>query len=226
MSGLFLRPVSHFERPILPKSEHALMVDALLLFLAMPDHAGKTLQRHQRFARIGPLLHLLDGDVIERLPAGTAREQRARDVHHMRRTRALIEQRRAASRAKAAHGFAGLVLEAGDGGAAPGDSETLAPAPDIGRVGGAVRAPTRRRMIVPGPSGGRVDFKADSAAQALTCGYPGCLCVFCHSRFQSPSSCEEPTGRNDVGPSSPLQVVMNGIIGIAGRLAALEGRAS
>src|SRR6202041_1724056 len=108
-------------------SEHALMVDALLPFRAMPDHAGKTLQRHQRLTGIGPLLHLLDGDVKERLPAGAAQKQRARNVHHMRRTRALVKQRRAASPAKAAHGFAGLVLEAGDRGAALGDPETLAP---------------------------------------------------------------------------------------------------
>src|SRR6185312_16736985 len=87
------------------RSEHPFTADALLLFLAIPDHAGKALQRHQRLAGIGPFLHLLDGDMIARLPAGTAREQRARDVYHMRRTRALIKQRRAASPAKAARGF-------------------------------------------------------------------------------------------------------------------------
>src|ERR1700722_1287331 len=108
------------------------MVDALLLFRPMPDHAGKALQRYQRLAGIGPLLHLLDGDMIERLPAGTARKQRARDVHHMRRTRALIKQRRAAGCAKAAHGFGRLVLEAGDSSAAFGNPEALAPASDIG----------------------------------------------------------------------------------------------
>src|ERR1700722_1906909 len=156
--------------PASETSEQAVMIDALLLFRTMPDHAGKTLQRHQRLAGIGPLLHLLDGDVIERLPAGTARKERARDVHHMRRTRALVTQRRAASRAKAAHGFARLVLKAGDGGAALGDPEPLAPASDIGGISGAMGAPARRRIIVPGPSRARVDFEADPAAQALACG--------------------------------------------------------
>ena len=65
-------------------------VGALLLFRTLPDHAGISLQRHQRFAGVGPFLQFLDRDVIERLPAGTAREQRAGNVDHVRRARALI----------------------------------------------------------------------------------------------------------------------------------------
>src|SRR3981081_1001719 len=53
-------------------SEQPVMIDALLLFRALPDHAGKALQRHQRLAGVGPPLQLLDGDMVERLPAGTA----------------------------------------------------------------------------------------------------------------------------------------------------------
>src|SRR5205823_14469595 len=90
---------------------------------------------------IGPLLQFLDSDVIERLPAGTARKERTRDVHHMRRTRPFVKQRRAASAAEAAQGFRGLVLEANDLGLAPGDPQALAPASDIGRIRRAVRAP-------------------------------------------------------------------------------------
>src|ERR1700722_5362296 len=48
-------------------SEHPLKIAALLLFRALADHAGKALQRPQRVAGIGPFLHLLDRDVIERL---------------------------------------------------------------------------------------------------------------------------------------------------------------
>src|SRR5665213_534623 len=92
------------------RSIHPLMLDRLFLLRALPDHAGKAFQRHQRLAGIGPVLQLLDRDVIERLPAGTAREQRARDVHHVRRARAFIEQRRAAAGAEAADGLGGLVL--------------------------------------------------------------------------------------------------------------------
>src|SRR3954447_7223984 len=76
--------------------ERVFAASALLLFRALPDHAGKALQRHQRLAGIGPFLKLFDRDVIERLAAGTLLEQRARDVDHMRPTRTLIGDRRAA----------------------------------------------------------------------------------------------------------------------------------
>src|SRR6201996_6250145 len=86
-------------------SKHALAVEPLLLFRALPDHAGKTLQRHQRLAGIGPFLQLLDRDVIERLAAGAAREEGPRDVEHMRGARAFVSQRRAAAGAEAARGL-------------------------------------------------------------------------------------------------------------------------
>src|ERR1700737_5089138 len=146
------------------------MVRRLLPLRALPDHAGKAFQRHQRLAGVGPLLQLLDGDMIKRLPAGTAGKKRARDVHHMRRTRALIKQRRAASRAKAPHGFRDLVLETRNPRLALGDAKTLAPASDIGRVSRAMRAAAAKRMIVPGPARRRVDLEADTAAQALARG--------------------------------------------------------
>src|SRR6266850_5577333 len=164
------------------------MIEALFLFRTLPDHAGKPFQRHQRLAGIGPFLQLLDGDMIERLPAGAPGEQRARDVHHVRRARAFVKQWRAASRAKASHGFGAFVLEAGDAGVALGNAKTLAPASDIGGVGGAMRAPAARRMIVPGPARGRVDLEADAAAQALTGGDSNCDGCFWHFRFLSPSS--------------------------------------
>src|ERR1700680_2006212 len=116
------------------------MIDALLLFRTLPDDAGKPFQRHQRLAGVGPLLQLLDRDVIERLPAGATQEQGGGGVHHVRRARAFVKQRRAAMRAEAAYGLRGLVLVARDSGLAPGDAETLAPASDIGRIGRAVRA--------------------------------------------------------------------------------------
>src|SRR5713101_692202 len=131
--------------------EHSVMIEALFPFRALPDHARKTFQGHQRLAGIGPFLQFLDRDVIERLAAGAAGKKRARDVHHVRRTRALVGQRRAAMRAKAARAFCGFVLEAPDGGLALGDAKPLAPASDIGRVRRAMRAPARSRMIMPGP---------------------------------------------------------------------------
>src|SRR5258706_11372471 len=95
------------------------MIDALLPLRALPDHAGKTLQRHQRLAGIGPFLQFLDRDVIERLAAGSAGKERARDVHHVRRTRALVKKRRAAMRAKTAPGFFGPFLQTPYGNLAP-----------------------------------------------------------------------------------------------------------
>src|ERR1700686_4708554 len=92
------------------RSKHPVAIAPSLLFRTMPDHARKALQRHQRFAGIGPFLQLLDGDMIQRLPAGAAGEKRARDVHHVRRARALVHQRCATALAEAARGSCGLVL--------------------------------------------------------------------------------------------------------------------
>src|SRR5579872_2824775 len=174
-------------------SEQSLMIDALLSFRTLPDHAGKPFQRHQRLAGVCPLLQLFDGDMVERLAPGAAGEERARDVHHVRRTRTLVEQRRAAMRAKAAYGFCSLVLETRDVRLALDDTKTLAPASDIGRVRRAVRAPARRRMIVPGPAGRRVDLEADPAAQALTGRNSDWFRCFCHLHFPLIAIYEEPT---------------------------------
>src|SRR6201996_9517404 len=86
-------------------SKHALAVEPLLLFRALPDYAGKALQRHQRLAGIGPFLQLLDRDVIERLAAGALVEQGAGDVDHMRTARSLIGDWRAAMGTEAARGL-------------------------------------------------------------------------------------------------------------------------
>src|SRR3974390_639761 len=95
---------------------------APLLLRALPHHARKTVERHQRLAGIGPLLKLLDCDVIERLTPGAAREQRARNIDHMRRARPLVKQRRAALRAEAARSFRARVLVARDRGLTTGDA--------------------------------------------------------------------------------------------------------
>src|ERR1700730_3640398 len=63
-------------------SEHPFAIEPFLLFRALPHHAGKPFQRHQRLAGVGPLLQFLDGDMVERLPPGTAGEKRARNVYH------------------------------------------------------------------------------------------------------------------------------------------------
>src|SRR3954453_6350609 len=145
-------------------SEHPFAIGTFVLFGALPDHARKTLERHQRRAGISPLLQFLDRDVIERLPAGAATEKRARDIHHMPWPRALVYDRRSAARAETAHRFAGSVLVAHDLALALGDAKTLAPASDIRCVSRAMRPPAFRRMIVPGPARWYVDLKADAAA--------------------------------------------------------------
>src|ERR1700761_5417861 len=50
-----------------------------------PDDTWKALERDQRAAAIGPFGHLVDRDVIARLAIGAAVEDRARDIHHLRR---------------------------------------------------------------------------------------------------------------------------------------------
>src|ERR1700722_6384596 len=88
----------------------------------------------------------------------------------MRRARAFVNQRRAAMRAEAARGFRRLVLVTRDRSFALGDAKALAPAPDISRIGRAMRAAARRGMIVPGPARRDVDLEGDLAAQALAAG--------------------------------------------------------
>src|SRR5216683_6065604 len=163
---------TELERVVAPRT--------LLLFRALPDHAGKAFQGHQRLAGIGPLLQFLDRDVIERLAAGAAREQRARDVDHVRRAGTLVDERRAALRAEAAHGLCGLVFVARDQGLALGDTKTLAPASDIGRVGRTMRASACRGMIMPRPARRHVDLEGDLAAQALALGHSACCRWFRH----------------------------------------------
>src|ERR1700690_121181 len=107
------------------RSKHPLAVAAILLLRALPDHPGKTPQRPRGPAGLGPFLQLLDGDMIERLPAGAAGKKRARDVDHVRRARAFVRQRRAAACAEAARGFRGLILVARDPRLALGDAKAL-----------------------------------------------------------------------------------------------------
>src|SRR5437763_856620 len=102
MSGTRGACAIRFSHLLPAKIEGVLPASPLLLFRALPDHAGKALQRHQRLAGIGPFLEFFDRDVIERLAAGALVEQRAGDVDHVRPARALIGDRRAAMGAEAA----------------------------------------------------------------------------------------------------------------------------
>src|SRR4029453_14125134 len=99
-------------------------------------------------------------------------------------------------RAEAAHGFCGLVLEARDGRLAAGDAKTLAPRSDVGRVGRAMRAPARRRMIMPGPARGHIDLETDFSAQALTGGDTNCSRFLRHLDFPCSSSLRGANARN------------------------------
>src|SRR5690349_4880439 len=107
--------------------ERRVRLRALLPARALPDDARIALQRHQPLARIGPVLPLIDADVIDRLAAGAALEQRARNVDHVARARALVKERRAAARAEAALGPGLLVLVARDLLLAGGHAVALAP---------------------------------------------------------------------------------------------------
>jgi hypothetical protein len=65
--------------------------------------AGIAFERNQRLAGIGPVLHLFDADVVNRLTAGAALKESARNVDHVPRGGALVDQGRAAASTKAAH---------------------------------------------------------------------------------------------------------------------------
>ena len=74
---------------------------ALARFRTFPDDTGIALEGDKPVARVGPILKLFDGDVVAGLAAGTAGEERPRDVDHMRAL-ALIEQWSAAPGTEAA----------------------------------------------------------------------------------------------------------------------------
>jgi hypothetical protein len=65
-------------------------------FRAFPDDTWIGLKGDKPFACVGPILKFLDSYVISGLAAGATGEERPRDVDHMRRALALVEQRRAA----------------------------------------------------------------------------------------------------------------------------------
>src|ERR1700686_2341963 len=94
-------------------------------------------------------------------------------------------------------------------------------------------------MIVPGPARRHIDLEADFPAQALAGGDPRCRSCFCHLRFPFSSSLRAPAkqsiAQQKVWIASSLALlamtsgrrhfVINGIIGIARFLAAIEGLA-
>src|SRR6516164_11286537 len=83
-------------------------------FRAFPDDTGIALEGNEPFTGVRPILKLLDRHVIAGLAAGAAGEERARDIDHMRRAPALVEQRRATSATEAPGRLRFRILEAND----------------------------------------------------------------------------------------------------------------
>jgi len=127
-------------------------------FRAFPDDTGISLKGDKPVACVRPILKLLDGHVIPGLAAGTAGEECPRDIDHVRRALALVEQRRAAPGAEASGRLRRCILEASDASSALRHAGVLAPTADIGRIRCAVRATACRGVIVPGPKSGKVDL--------------------------------------------------------------------
>jgi hypothetical protein len=169
-------------------SERRETVGPLLPSGTLPDDARKSFERDERLAGIGPVLQLLNAEVIQRLPAGAAQEQRARNVDHVGRARALVDQRRSAAAAEAAHPAGLPVLVAGDLIFSRGDPEALAPAADVGRVGGAVGEPAGASVIVPGPERRIVDLEPHGSAQAARGGARGIGKRSSFHRMRTPSA--------------------------------------
>src|SRR5262249_48247500 len=66
-----------------PPSKPPRLQQGCLLLGALPEHAGIALERHKPLTGIGPVLLLLEGDVIDRLAASAALKERARNVDHV-----------------------------------------------------------------------------------------------------------------------------------------------
>jgi hypothetical protein len=96
--------------------------------------------------------------MIARLPTGPMIEKRARNIDHVRRVRALVEERCATASTEAARSVCRFVLVASDLVRALDDSEALASAPYIGGAGRAVRDPACSGVIMPSPARGNADF--------------------------------------------------------------------
>src|SRR5579862_2087214 len=75
----------------------------LLASGAFPQHAGIALEGDEGLVAVRPFRRLLEMQMIARLAPGAPGEDRARDVDHLGRMRALIGERRSALRAEAAH---------------------------------------------------------------------------------------------------------------------------
>ena len=139
---------------------------ATFLLGSLPEHAGIAFKRNQRLAGIGPVLHLFDGDVVNRLTAGAALKESARNVDDVPRRGALVDQRRAAAPTKAAH-RARFLFETIDLELSCRDAKALAPGADVGRVHGAMRKPAGAAVIVPSPERGVFHLELHGPAQAL-----------------------------------------------------------
>src|SRR5260370_40054181 len=100
----------------------------------LPNNTRNTLERSKLFARIGPFAQFVDSDMITRLPPSSMIEQRARNIDHVRRVHALVEERSATASAEAARGVCRFVLVSSYPARALGDTEALPPAPYIAAV--------------------------------------------------------------------------------------------
>jgi hypothetical protein len=152
---------------------------------ALPYYSGKSLQGNERLAQVGPVLQLVDGNMIAGLPARAAAEESARYVDHVRRTGSFINKRRSAAGAKAPGRPGGFIAKARDVCVALGHPKAPTPTADVSRIGRTMRMPGRTGMIVPSPPGGNVDLDVHRAAETLACRRFGrrCCCLRCNRRF-------------------------------------------
>src|SRR4051812_16188933 len=138
---------------------------ALLPFRPIPHHTRIALERNEPLAAIGPVLRLVDADMIDGLPPGAGFEQRTRDVDHLFPC-TLVDQRRAAASAEAARAGVRVVLIARDLVLASPDAKALAPHTHIGGVHRTMRESARPRVVMPGPECRIVDFERDRSTEA------------------------------------------------------------
>src|ERR1700761_1628984 len=117
-------------------------------------------------AGVGPILKLLDGQVIAGLAPGTATEECARNIDHVLRALALVKQWSPAPGAEASGRVCLGIMEASDTSLAHHDAGMLAPTTDVSRIRGAVGVTARRGGIMPGPKSRKVDLQLHGTAKA------------------------------------------------------------
>jgi hypothetical protein len=110
--------------------------------------------------------------------ARAAREKRAGYINHVRRATSFIKKRSTASSAKASCCPCSVILKPSDGRLALDHAKPPTPTANISGIRRAVCTPIRTGMVVPSPSGWKIDLDLHCPTKALA-GDRCCGCSLC-----------------------------------------------